>query len=92
LIPPWSLSQRQSPRLKPSPIIGDQGGKEVPFRNNRCRENNGEIRHKNGSTLVGTLRRTYGDDFAHGMRSDMKLDTLLARTSSSSLSEYLKKR
>jgi hypothetical protein len=28
----------------------------------RCRDNNGEIRHKNGSTQVGTLRETYGEN------------------------------
>ncbi|WP_409998248.1 hypothetical protein [Bradyrhizobium sp. SZCCHNR2012] len=59
---------------------------------NRCRDNNGEIRHKNGSTLVGTLRDTYGENFAAGMRSDMKLDTLLDRTGFESLSQYLKNR
>jgi hypothetical protein len=39
---------------------------------NRCRDNNGEIRQKNGATRVGTLRQTYGDKFAAGARSDMK--------------------
>ena len=58
----------------------------------RCRDNNGEIRHKNGSTRVDTLRVTYGEKFASGMRSDMKLDTLLERTGSKSLSQYLKRR
>ncbi len=57
----------------------------------RYRDANGEIRHKNGTTLVGTLRNTYGDNFAPGMRSDMKLDTLLTRTGAKSLSELLKK-
>jgi hypothetical protein len=33
-----------------------------------------EIRRKNGATRVGTLRKTYGEDFAPGVRSDMKLD------------------
>lgn len=28
----------------------------------RKRDENGEIRQKNGNTLVGTLRKTYGDD------------------------------
>ena len=45
-----------------------------------CRDQNGQIRAKNGSTLVRTLRETYGEDFAPGVRSDMKLDTLLERT------------
>jgi hypothetical protein len=28
---------------------------------NRCRDNDGEIRHKRSDTLVGTLRQTYGE-------------------------------
>jgi hypothetical protein len=57
----------------------------------RCRDENGEIRHKNGTTKVGSLRETYGENFASGVRSDMKLDTLLERTGSTSLSQYIKK-
>jgi hypothetical protein len=56
----------------------------------RCRDANGEIRRKNGSTRVDTLRRTYGSDFAADARGDMKLDTLLDRTGAQSLSELLK--
>lgn len=63
-----------------------------PGLDNRCRDNNGEIRQKNGATRVGTLRQTYGENFAPGARSDMKLDTLLDRTGSKSLSQFLKKR
>ena len=58
---------------------------------NRCRDLDGEIRQKRGDTLVGTLRKTYGDDFAPGARSDMRLDTLRDRTGSS-LSRLTKKR
>jgi hypothetical protein len=58
----------------------------------RCRDLNGEIRQKNGSTRLDSLRRTYGDDFAAGHRGDMKLDTLLSQTGTKSLSEYLKRR
>ena len=57
-----------------------------------CRDSNGEIRHKNGATRVRTLRQTYGDGFAPGVRSDMKLDTLLDRTGGKSLSQLVKKR
>jgi hypothetical protein len=57
----------------------------------RCRDNDGEIRHKNGATRIGTLRETYGDNFAPGVRDDMKLDTLLERTGSKSLTHLLKK-
>ncbi len=63
-----------------------------PGLDRRCRDNDGEIRHKNGATRVGTLRQTYGDSFAPGVRSDTKLDTLLDRTGSNSLSQLLKKR
>jgi hypothetical protein len=58
---------------------------------NRCRDDDGEIRHKNGSTRVGTLRDTYGERFAVGFRGDMKLDTLLRRTGAESLSDYRKR-
>jgi hypothetical protein len=45
----------------------------------RCRDLDGEIRQKRGDTLVGTLRKTYGPDFAPGVRKDMRLDTLRGR-------------
>jgi hypothetical protein len=57
----------------------------------RSRDANGEIRHKNGNTRIDTLRETYGDNFAKDYRGDMKLETLLERTSSDSLSDYRKK-
>ena len=56
----------------------------------RCRDNDGEIRQKRGDTLVGTLRRTYGPDFAPGVRSDMRLDTLRGRMGGASLSKIIK--
>ena len=58
----------------------------------RCRDRNGEIRRKNGATRVGTLRKIYGEDFAAGVRSDMKLDTLLDRRGVGSLSRLLRGR
>jgi len=57
----------------------------------RCRDLDGEIRQKRGDTLVGTLRRTYGPEFASGVRSDMRLDTLRERIGKS-LSGLLKKK
>jgi hypothetical protein len=59
---------------------------------NRCRDNNGQIREKNGNTRIDTLRQTYGENFAEGMRGDAHLGTLLDRTGSNSLSDYLKNR
>ncbi len=45
----------------------------------RCRDEDGIIRRKRGDTLVGTLRREYGPEFAEGVRSDMRLDRFLSR-------------
>jgi hypothetical protein len=59
---------------------------------NRCRDNDGEIRHKRSDTLVGTLRQTYGQDFAKGYRSDAHLGTVLDHEGVSTLSDLLKRR
>jgi hypothetical protein len=56
----------------------------------RHRNQDGRIGQKHGNTRVGTLRETYGDDFAAGHRADMKLSTLLQRQGTESLSQYLK--
>jgi hypothetical protein len=58
----------------------------------RCRDQDGEIRHKNGNTRIDTLRDTYGPSFAPGVRGDAKLSTVLQRTGARSLSELVKKR
>jgi hypothetical protein len=57
----------------------------------RCQDHDGEIRRKRGDTLVGTLRETYGEDFAAGYRSDTKLDTLLDLERAASLSQLLRR-
>jgi hypothetical protein len=62
-----------------------------PGLDGRHRDVNGRTRSKNGNTRVDTLRETYGEDFAERHRGDMKLETLLDRTGSTSLSGYLKK-
>jgi hypothetical protein len=59
---------------------------------NRCRDTDGEIRHKRSDTRVGTLRDTYGEDFAKGYRSDAKLGTVLDRERAVTLSDLLKRR
>ena len=61
-----------------------------PGLDNRHRDNSGQTREKNGNTRIGTLRETYGENFAPGRRSDMKLDTLLEETGSISLSGFLR--
>jgi hypothetical protein len=56
----------------------------------RHRNQDGHVSQKHGNTRVGTLRETYGDDFAAGRRADMKLSTLLQREGAPSLTQYLK--
>jgi hypothetical protein len=63
-----------------------------PGLDQRHRDEDGTIRRKNGSTLIGTLRETYGADFAAGYRSDMRLDSLLHAEGAESLSELLRSR
>jgi hypothetical protein len=58
---------------------------------NRCRDEDGEIRQKRGDTLVKTLRKTYGPHFAPGVSGNMRLDTLRDRASGTSLSKLLKR-
>ena len=62
-----------------------------PGLDQRHRDANGEISRKHGNTMVGTLRQTYGTDFAAGRRSDMKLSTLLDQSGAPSLRQYLKR-
>ncbi len=62
-----------------------------PGLDDRCRDEDGEIRHKRRDTLVRTLRETYGPDFAKGYRSDAELGTVLDRESVETLSQLLKK-
>jgi hypothetical protein len=57
----------------------------------RHRDKTGRIDKKHGNTLVGTLRKTYGDHFAKGRRSTLMLKTLLKETGTESLHGYLAK-
>ena len=61
-----------------------------PGLDDRCRDADGEIRRKRGDTLVGTLREECGPNFAPGVRSDMRLDTLLEQSGTESLSDFLR--
>ncbi|MCC6781153.1 MAG: hypothetical protein IT537_31660 [Hyphomicrobiales bacterium] len=63
-----------------------------PGLDGRHRNDDGTTRAKRGDTEVGTLRRIYGDDFAAGHRSDMRLDTLLKREGVKSLNDLLEKK
>ena len=56
------------------------------------RDLEGEIRRKNENTKVGTLRKTYGENFARGYSRDAKLSAVLDSSGVRSLPEYLKRR
>ena len=58
----------------------------------RMRDQNGEISQKRSDTKVGTLRQTYGDDFAKGYRSDAHLGTVLKREGVQTLDQLIKKK
>jgi uncharacterized DUF497 family protein/predicted DNA binding CopG/RHH family protein len=58
----------------------------------RSRNEEGEIRKKRIDTLVGTLRKEYGEDFAKGYRSNATLRTVLEREGLDDLSQLLKKK
>lgn len=55
----------------------------------RSRNEHGPLRAKRGDTQVGTIENQYGIDL--GVRSDMRLDTLLEKTGYSSLNDLLHK-
>jgi hypothetical protein len=57
----------------------------------RMRDKDGTIREKRGDTLVKTLRKEYGEEFAEGYRSDTKLQTVLKKEGVESLDQLLKK-
>lgn len=63
-----------------------------PGLDQRHRDHSGQTREKNGNTRIDTLRDIYGPSFASGLRGDAHLRTLLDRTNSSSLSDYLRNR
>lgn len=63
-----------------------------PGLDGRHRDANGRISEKHGNTKVGTLRDTYGENFAKGTRSDAKLSTVLKKTGAPSLTSVVKKK
>jgi hypothetical protein len=45
----------------------------------RYRDTGGEISRKHGNTLIGTLRISYGSEFAKGCANEDKLTDVLAK-------------
>jgi hypothetical protein len=54
---------------------------------NRHRNHDGEISHKHGNTLIGTLRKIYGQGFAAGYPATEKLSEVLLQLNETSLSQ-----
>ena len=55
----------------------------------RHRDKNGEISRKHGNTLVGTLRKIYGDSFAAGESESAKLSDVLSKLHETSLTQLV---
>jgi hypothetical protein len=53
----------------------------------RHRNKDGEIGHKHGNTLIGTLRKIYGQSFAAGYPGAAKLSEVLLQLNETSLSQ-----
>jgi hypothetical protein len=58
----------------------------------RQRDQNGEIRKKRDDTLVKTLRKELGPEFAPGYRSDTKLKTVLKDNGVETLNQLRKRK
>ena len=58
-----------------------------PVLDNRQRDKDGEISHKHGNTLIGTLRKIYGQSFAAGYAATEKLSEVLLQLNETSLSQ-----
>ena len=61
-----------------------------PGLDQRHRDKNGEISRKHGNTLVGTLRRTHGQDFAKGFKETDRLSDVLHALDEPSLSKLVR--
>ena len=56
---------------------------------NRHRDRDGEISKKHGNTLIRTLRKSYGADFASGCRDDETLSAVLHKMDEPSLGKLV---
>jgi len=62
---------------------------EQPGLHARHRDRNGELSKKHGNTLVRTLRKVYGQQFAGGCNPDEKLSDVLGKLDEPSLSKLV---
>jgi hypothetical protein len=61
-----------------------------PGLDQRHRDRNGEISRKHGNTLVRTLRRVHGQDFAEGFKETDKLSDVLQTLDEPSFSRLVR--
>ena len=61
-----------------------------PELDSRHRDKNGEISKKHGNTLISTLRKSYGADFAKGCNDNERLSDVLHRLDEPSLSQLIR--
>jgi hypothetical protein len=62
---------------------------EQPGLHARHRDKNGELSKKHRNTLVRTLRKVYGQQFAEGCNSDERLSDVLRKLDEPSLSKLV---
>jgi len=56
----------------------------------RHRDRNGEVSKKHGNTLIGTLRKAYGQSFAEGCGDHEKLSDVLHKLDEPSLRQLIR--
>jgi hypothetical protein len=56
----------------------------------RHRDKNGQMSRKHGNTLISTLRKHYGKDFAYGCADSDKLSDILQKLDEPSLSKLVR--
>jgi len=62
-----------------------------PGLDGRHRDKDGKIHQKRGNTLIRTLRKEYGENFAKGYPESTKLSELLKKEGCNSLHEFLRR-
>jgi hypothetical protein len=70
-----------------APDTKEECSMSKPSLDGRHRDRNGEISHKHGNTLVGTLRKIYGKGFAAGYPDTATLGEVLLQLNETSLSQ-----
>jgi hypothetical protein len=85
--------QKKIEKLVEGIIAADPSDHGVRMRRglgSRRRDKDGAIEKRRGDTLVRTLRKEYGPEFAPGYRGDAKLETVKKREGVDSLGELIK--